>query len=141
MESLHEIYVRWEKETLNKGREEGRGSGSPRSVERLEHLRAAKAKELYAEITEQVFHGAGGLELWHLSGETGEIGLRVSAPTGKEKPYFAVINIGDVASFEKHVKEHLKLEVKADKLTGSLFDGIEAAGSPVHLLIGAKKFT
>ncbi len=108
--------------------------------ERLEHLRAAKAKELYAEITEQVFHGAGGLELWHLSGETGEIGLRVSAPTGKEQPYFAVINIGDVASFEKHVKEHLKLEVKADKLTGSLFDGIEAADSPVHLLIGAKKF-
>jgi hypothetical protein len=108
--------------------------------ERLEHLRAAKAKQLYAEITEQVFHGAGGLELWHLSGETGEIGLRVSVPTGKEKPYFAVINIGDVSSFEKHVKEHLKLEVKADKLTGSLFDGIEAADSPVHLLIGAKKF-
>jgi len=55
-------------------------------------------------------------------------------------PYFAVINIGDAASFEKHVKEHLKLEMKADRLTGSLFDGIEAADSPVHLLIGAKKF-
>ena len=108
--------------------------------DRLEHLRTAKAKQLYGEIAEQVFHGAGGLELWHLGGETGEIGLRVSAPTGKEKPYFAVINIGDVLSFEKHVKEHLKLDVKADKLTGSLFDGIEAADSPVHLLIGAKKF-
>jgi hypothetical protein len=41
----------------------------------LEHLRAAKAKQLYAEIMEQVFHGAGGLELWHLSGETGEIDI------------------------------------------------------------------
>ncbi len=109
-------------------------------TERLEYLRTPKAKDLYAEITEQVFHGAGGLELWHLGGETGEIGLRVSAPTGKEKPYFAVINIGDVPSFEKHVKEHLNLEVKADKLIGSLFDCIEAADSPVHLLIGAKKF-
>ena len=109
-------------------------------TQRLEYLRTAKAKQLYADITEQVFHGAGGLELWHLVGDTGEIGLRVSAPTGKEKPYFAVINIGDVSSFEKHVKEHLNLEVKADKLTRSLFDTIEAADSPVHLLIGAKKF-
>jgi hypothetical protein len=49
--------------------------------ERLEYLRTAEANQLYAEITEQVFHGAGGLELWHLGGETGEIGLRVSAPT------------------------------------------------------------
>jgi hypothetical protein len=108
--------------------------------ERLEHLRSTKATQLYEDITQQVFHGAGGLELWNLGSESGEIGLRVSAPTGKEKTYFAVINIGDVPSFEKHVKEQLKLEVKTDKLTGSLFDGIEAADSPVHLLIGAKKF-
>ena len=109
-------------------------------TQRLEYLHMAKANQLYADISEQVFHGAGGLELRHLAGDTGEIGLRVSAPTGKEKPYFAVINIGDVSSFEKHVKEHLNLEVKADKLIRSLFDTIEAADSPVHLLIGAKKF-
>lgn len=109
-------------------------------AERIAHLRKLTAQGLYGDITKHVFHGAGGLELWQLTGAAGEIGLRVSAPSGREKPYFAVINIGDVPSFEKHVKEQLALEVKDDKLTGSLFKVIQAADSPVHLLVGAKKF-
>jgi hypothetical protein len=108
----------------------------------LELLNNPGAAELYGEITQDVFHGAGGLEVWELVGSSGELGLRVPAPSGHAQPYFGVINIGDVASFKKHICDdrELRLETQADRFTGSLFAAIPAAGSCVNLLIGAKKF-
>jgi hypothetical protein len=109
----------------------------------LEHLDALKeetAQEVYADLTNDIFHGSGGLEVWELTGPDGELGLRVPAPSGKAKPYFGVVNIGDVASFKKHIHAQLGIEAKPDSFTGSLFSQIQSARSSVNLLIGAKKF-
>ena len=109
-------------------------------AEHLGPLKDGKSADLYQEIARDVFHGAGGLEVWELPGSDGELGLRVPAPGGKAKPYFGVINIGDVASFKKHIHEQLGIEAKVDSFTGSLFAAIQAPHSSVNLLIGAKKF-
>jgi hypothetical protein len=78
--------------------------------------------------------------MWELVGCDGELGLRVPAPIGKAKPYFGVVNIGDVASFKKHISEQLGIETKPDSFTSSLFGAIQSTSSSVNLLIGAKKF-
>ncbi|MFH1857352.1 MAG: hypothetical protein ABH845_00390, partial [Candidatus Omnitrophota bacterium] len=62
------------------------------------------------------------------------------AASHKESPYFGLINIGDVADFRKYLQEKHGIEVKQDVINDSLFDRISQAESPIHLLIGAKKF-
>ncbi len=107
------------------------------------HIKQVKdwdAAELYAEIVRDVFHGAGGLELWELKNAEGEIGLRVSTADEDASPYFGVVNIGDVASFRDHVEEHLGLEVREDQFAGSRFEAVDRPDSSVNILIGAKKF-
>jgi hypothetical protein len=106
----------------------------------LEYLRKLKPAGLYRQIANDVFHGAGGLEIWELKAAEGELGLRLPAPEGKETPYFGVINIGDVAEFKKHLESALDLEVKEDRFTPSLFGEIDSPHSRVNVLIGAKKF-
>lgn len=107
---------------------------------RFTHLEEEDVGELYTKIVSETFHGRGGLELWELKNAEGEIALRVSAPEGKENPYFGIINIGDVSAFKKHLEENLKIEVKEDHFTPSLFMEINTPGSEVNVLIGAKKF-
>lgn len=68
------------------------------------------------------------------------LGLRVTAASHKELPYFGLINIGDVADFRKYLQEKHGIEVRQDVINDSLFDRISHADSPIHLLIGAKKF-
>ncbi len=117
-------------------------TGDDLFAQHLDALNHSSAAELYREITQDVFHGTGGLEVWELIGSNGELGLRVPAPSGQAQPYFGVINIGDVTSFKKHIRDdgELRLETQADRFTGSLFAAIPTAGSSVNLLIGAKKF-
>ena len=115
-------------------------TGTDLFAEHLEWLKDESPEEVYRLVARDVFHGVGGLEVWELTGSDGELGLRVPAPSGKAKPYFGVINIGDVPSFKKHIREHLGLQAKADSFTGSLFASIPAPDSPVNLLIGARKF-
>ena len=66
--------------------------------------------------------------------------MRSSTVRGKESPYFGVINIGDVASFKKLIKEQLEIEVQADSFSKSQFEEIRMPDSRVNILIGAKKF-
>jgi hypothetical protein len=106
----------------------------------LEHLKIREAKNLYQRIAMEVFHGQGGLEVWELKNTEGELALRVSTAEDKENPYFGVINIGDVSAFKKHLEEHTGIETKEDRFTSSLFKEVNAPGSRVNVLIGAKKF-
>lgn len=101
---------------------------------------SADASELYGELCRDVFQGSGGLEVWEIRNAEGEFGLRVSGPQGDVSPYFGLVNIGDALSFRKHIEDSLKLTVHADSQRGSLFAGVDAAGSGISLLIGAKKF-
>ncbi|HZU36119.1 MAG TPA: hypothetical protein VFA18_09430, partial [Gemmataceae bacterium] len=105
----------------------------------LDQLPRTGAEALYRQICRDLFHGQGGLEVWQLK-ESGEVALRVASGGQKELPYFAVINIGDVASFKKHLEERLDLEVKEDRFTPSLFPVISEPDSPINMLVGAKKF-
>lgn len=115
-------------------------------VPRIGGLQAAyggDAEALYLAITDDLFHGRGALEVNELKNAQGELGLRVSAPGGPavaDKPYFGVINIGDVSEFKKHLKEHAALEVGEDRFSASLFGAISGPESKINLLVGAKKF-
>jgi hypothetical protein len=106
----------------------------------LEELARRDAERLYREICQQLFHGSGGLEVWEIKNADGELALRVSTSAGRESPYFAVINIGDVSAFKKHLEEKVELDVHEDKFSGSLFNEIDRPDSSVNVLVGAKKF-
>ena len=105
----------------------------------MKHLDKSEAESLYKRICREIFHGSGGLEVIEIK-RSGEIGLRVTATSGKELPYFGIINIGDVADFRKYLQERLRIEVKQDVINDSLFERIGSADSPINMLIGAKKF-
>jgi hypothetical protein len=106
----------------------------------LASLKGKDPRALYSEISNQLFHGRGGLEIWELKSADGELGLRVSATAGHDNPYFGVINIGDVSAFKKHLTEALGMEVREDRFAPSLFGEINQPASRVNVLIGAKKF-
>ncbi|MGM0575290.1 MAG: DEAD/DEAH box helicase family protein [Myxococcota bacterium] len=109
--------------------------------ERLGGLVESDAEALYEAICSRMFHGRGALELWEVADADGEIGLRTSAPDRPgEAPWFGVINIGDVRSFEKHAEEALGLEVKTDRFGASLFREVDDDRSTVNLLVGARRF-
>lgn len=115
-------------------------SGWDAFQERLPHL-AGDPDELYERIRRDVFRGTGGLEVRELKGADGELGLKTSTPDDPEHPYFAVVNIGDVSGFKKHLAEELGIEVVAEeRFKDSLFKEIDSPESPVSILIGAKKF-
>ncbi|MBU2226376.1 MAG: DEAD/DEAH box helicase family protein [Proteobacteria bacterium] len=105
----------------------------------VKQLEKEQAETLYRRICRELFNGSGGLEVVEIK-RSGEIGLRVTAASGKELPYFGIINIGDVADFRKYLQEKLKIEVKQDVINDSLFERISSADSPINMLIGAKKF-
>lgn len=114
-------------------------SGNDLFQRHVRHLEKEQAGTLYRSICRELFHGSGGLEVVEIK-RSGEIGLRVTAVSRKEIPYFGIINIGDVADFRKYLQEKLKIEVKQDVINDSLFERISRADSPINLLIGAKKF-
>ncbi len=108
-------------------------------AERMEHL-PRDPEVLYDEVCRDVFRGRGGLEAWEIAGADGELGLRTSTPADAAHPYFAVVNIGDLAGFRRHLEDRLGLITQEDRFRSSLFDDIDMPSSPVSILIGAKKF-
>jgi hypothetical protein len=105
----------------------------------IKHLSGYEGAALYRNICRELFHGQGGFEVVEIK-RSGEIGLRVTAASHKELPYFGLINIGDLADFRKYLQENHEIEVKQDVMNDSLFDRVSQADSPINLLIGAKKF-
>jgi hypothetical protein len=106
----------------------------------IQYLRGKSASTVYKRILKDVFHGSGGLEVWELKNAEGEMGLRISAGDAEACPYFAIVNIGDVPAFRKHLNEHLGIEVQEDRFSGSQFEQVNRPDSRTHILIGAKKF-
>ena len=80
--------------------------------------------------------GSGQLYVENLKGATGEVALRL----GAENEPFGIINVGDDAKLVKLCAEK-GLATGQREFSGSLFHEINQARSPVHLLIGSRKFT
>ncbi|MER3474413.1 MAG: restriction endonuclease subunit R [Armatimonadota bacterium] len=115
--------------------------GSDVFKERFPYLRelGLTPDGLYADILRRVFHapGGGGLHLADIRGSQGEIGLKAA---GAEH-YFGLIYIGDTSAFKKLVEEQAKeIALEEEAIQGSLFSSINRPDSPIHVLIGAKKF-
>lgn len=97
------------------------------------------AEELYEDILKRVFHApaGGGLHLASIGASRDEIGLKAA---GAEQ-YFGVIYIGDTSAFKKLVEEKAKeITWEEEAIRGSLFDDINLPDSPIHVLVGARKF-
>ena len=102
---------------------------------KFEFIRKLSIDEIVENIYQKVFGGKGRLELYEIKNAEGEIGLKTT--TGKK--YFGVVNVGDVRSLKKLIKES-EIEVKEDHFSQSLFFGINESNSHVKVLIGSKKF-
>lgn len=97
------------------------------------------ANALYADILQTLFHApaSGKLHVDNLKGADGEIALRVG-----DNPPFGVINVGDTNKLLALCRRQDDvLAVGEREFGGSLFDGINDAGSSVNVLIGSKKFS
>jgi hypothetical protein len=95
------------------------------------------AEDIYEDMVGQVFWAQTGesVRAVELKAAAGEIGLRA----GADSPYFAVINIGDVAGLMK-LLEARGIVREEENITGSLFTRINEANSSVNVLIGSRKF-
>ena len=102
---------------------------------KFEFIRKLSVDKIAEDIYQKVFGGKGKLELYEIKNAEGEIGLKTT--TGEK--YFGVVNVGDVRSLKKLIKES-KIEVKEDHFSQSLFFGINESNSHVNILIGSKKF-
>ena len=102
---------------------------------KFEFIRKLSVDEIAEDIYQKVFGGKGKLELYEIKNAEGEIGLKTT--TGEK--YFGVVNVGDVRSLKKLIKE-AEIEVKEDHFSESLFFGINESNSHVNILIGSKKF-
>ena len=99
-----------------------------------------QAQALFQDVLDKVFHAnaSGSLHVVHLKGSGGEIGLRVG-----ENDWFGLINVGDAAKLIKLCGEadDPNMTVTDQSFSSSLFQTINKKGSPINLLVGAKKFT
>ena len=86
-------------------------------------------------VYQKIFDGSGNLELYEIKNADGEIGLK----TRLGEKYFGVVNVGDVSSLKKLIKES-QIQVKEDHLSSSLFFRINKPDSSLNILIGSKKF-
>ena len=102
---------------------------------KFEFIRKLSVDKIAEDIYQKVFGGKGKLELYEIKNAEGEIGLKTT--TGEK--YFGVVNVGDVRSLKKLIKES-EIEVKEDHFSQSLFFGINESNSHVNILIGSKKF-
>ena len=99
------------------------------------------AANLYDDILAVVFNsdGQGRLHAVNLKGSGSEIGLRI----GEAGDYFGVINVGEPKKlWDMLADTHGDVIVCSEQqFSVSLFDQIKEPGSPIRLLVGAKKFT
>lgn len=101
--------------------------------------RGTDAASAYRDMLDKIFHAGhgGGLCLCNMRGTDGEMGLKAAW----SKSYFGLIYVGDKANFGKLVEsDDPAIVLEPDAFSGSLFAGINHAGSTVEILIGVKKF-
>ena len=93
----------------------------------------------YRDILLKVLHTSfgGGLHLCDIRDGKGELGLKA----GGSDEYFGLIYIGDRTAFRKLVESSgMGIVIEQVAISGSLFAGIDGAGTTIEILIGAKKF-
>lgn len=97
----------------------------------------------YTDICRRLFHAPGGghLVVERVKGDSGELLLKV----GEAEQAFGVINVGDAAALAKHVQEELEhkhslAEVRPSEFGEPVFGNVHKPDSPIHLLVGSKKF-
>ena len=114
-------------------------------VQSFPYLKATQqtAAEIYADICERLFHAPGGghLVVERVRGDSGELLLKV----GESDTPFGVINVGDAVTLAKHLKDALETQQSLAELRPSefgepVFGNLHKPTSPIHLLVGSKKF-
>jgi hypothetical protein len=94
---------------------------------------------IYGDMLVRIFHvqQPTDLHLVDLHSVEGEIGLRA----GPADHFFGLINIGDAANFIRLTEERTpEIQVEKEQFSRSLFRAINQQGSPINILLGAKKF-
>lgn len=110
-------------------------------AERYPYLRknGLTPQALYGDVLKRLFHApaSGGLHLCTIRSASGELGLKASGA----QDYFGLIYIGDTSEFKKLVEDDgVGITLEEDAIASSLFTGINRPDTPLHVLIGAKKF-
>ena len=124
-------------------REDGGDKGHPGDLfaDAFPTLREARldGTAIYGDMLEHIFHAQQptDLHLVDLQSVEGEIGLRA----GPADHFFGLINIGDAANFLKLAEDRTpEVAIEEEQFSGSLFQAINQQGSPINVLLGAKKF-
>lgn len=101
-------------------------------------------QDIYQDILDRLFQNrAGGkLVLERLTGESGEVILRVGAA---DEP-FGLINVGDAKGLCDHIEasideDEVPLAVTTSKFNEPVFEKVKHSDSPYNLLLGSRKFT
>ena len=105
-------------------------------ADRLSHLPAGE--DLYADLCDTLFHGAGPLHVVYLTAGEGELHLRTS-----DHDPFGVVNVGDSAALYKLLTEQPDPDFDVEREMGfaeRLFANVDRPGSPVNVVIGARRF-
>ena len=85
-----------------------------------------------------LFHGAGPLHVVYLTAGEGELHLRTS-----DHDPFGVVNVGDSAALYKLLTEQPTPDFDVEREMGfaeRLFANVDRPGSPVNVVIGARRF-
>ena len=104
---------------------------------RFPHL-PQSGEDLYADLCETLFHGAGPLHVVYLTAGEGELHLR----TADNAP-FGVINVGDSATFYKLLTQDPHPDLKVERemgFTERLFNKVDETDSTINMVIGARRF-
>ena len=103
---------------------------------RFSHLPGGE--DLYADLCETLFHGAGRLHVVYLTAGAGELHLR----TADNDP-FGVVNVGDSAKLYKLLTDSPNPDFDVDRELGfaaRLFADVDRQDSTVNIVIGARRF-
>ncbi len=106
-------------------------------AERFPHL-PPNGEDLYADLRETLFHGAGRLRAVYLTAGEGELHLRVA-----DHEPFGVVNVGDSAALYRLLLDSANPDFEVEREMGfaeRLFHGVDRPDSPVNVVIGARRF-
>jgi hypothetical protein len=94
-------------------------------------------EQAFREMAERFFNhtGSGKIRVIRRTGVANELALQV----GESAP-FGVVNVGDASELFKLCEEQDALATAETTAEESLFDGVNEADSPIHLVVGARKF-
>ena len=111
-------------------------TGKDYFADRFSHL--PSGDDLYADLCETLFHGAGRLHVVYLTAGEGELHLRTS-----DNDPFGVVNVGDSTKLYNLLMESPNPDFDVDRDMGfvaRLFADVDRPDSTVNIVIGARRF-